>query len=72
MTPELFGLAEKTRGGEADPARVCIWGMQLAERAVMCWREDDRNQFAVFEDAASAESRFGALFDLVLFWPQQS
>ncbi|QIZ35140.1 hypothetical protein FDZ84_10935 [Saccharopolyspora sp. ASAGF58] len=26
-------------------------------------------RFAVFDDAASAESRFGVLFDLTLIWP---
>ncbi|PKW13293.1 hypothetical protein [Saccharopolyspora spinosa] len=69
MTPKIFGLAEKTDTGEPDPTRVRIWGMQLPDRAIMYWREDHRNQFAVFEDAASAESRFGTLFDLTLIWP---
>lgn len=69
MTPKIFGLAEKTATGDPDPARVRIWGMQLPDRAVMYWREDQRNQFAVFEDAASAEDRFGTLFNLTLLWP---
>jgi hypothetical protein len=42
--------------------------MQLPDRAIMCWREDHRNQFAVFDDAASAESRFGIHFNLALLW----
>jgi hypothetical protein len=70
MTPKVFGLAEiDEETGEPDPDRVRIWGMETESRAVMHWREDGKNQFAVFSSAERAEARFGPLFGLTLIWP---
>ncbi len=66
MAPALFGLAERDDNGEPDPERVAIWGMETEERAILHWREDGTNQFAVFRSAESAAFRFGALHGLAL------
>ncbi|GAA4854464.1 hypothetical protein [Saccharopolyspora rosea] len=69
MAATLFGLAAKTEAGEPDPDRVRVWGMEIPDGAVLFWKEGERSQFALFDTAADAEARFGALFDLVLFRP---
>lgn len=69
MAPAVFGLAERDENGEPDPERVPIWGMEIEDRAVLHWRENGRNQFAVCRSAESAASRFGGLFGLALLRP---
>ncbi len=70
--PKVFGLAEiDDDTGEPDADRVQLWGMELADAAVMFWREgpERRSQFALFESAQRAEARFGPIFGLALIWP---
>lgn len=68
MKPDLFGLALRDENGEPDPDLVLIWGLEMADCAVMVWFEEGQHMTAVTDSAADAEKGLGRHLDLGLVY----